>query len=603
MAIDGTSVSRPTKTPKAVRIYEGRLTERYLLQQHAYTVNLETFQVRRERMEKGDAIYQGRLNEVFPDETALADELYIENKFKNSLHDHSRLASEGKGMPRFIPKGDREADKLGARIRESINDTYWVVGKGKNQTRRLYMDCAGTGDMALAVFYNRDSLYPQYSRLDPRYCYPDIRNGKLFSLLYIETMLERVAANEHPNIGLDADAENESTVDFIAYYDKDEVAEAFIRKGQGAQPASVYVVQRWQHELGRVPVAFHRLATFDGAGRGLFDQLAGPMMVRNKAVRFVIDYMEQIAYSPLFALNIENATDTPGPTTVYRGDPDAEPGTVHLERIGPASTGGTMWNLIAYMGDQEDKEATQPAGRQGSLPQSQASGSFSDSTQGMLTSVVIEMQDGMADLREQLDVLCMLIDEKWLDVTKPLIRAVGKKKTYMPSKDIDGWHYHTIEFGAGAGLNKLNTDNRVINHIAARLIDRGTGREQIDYLSDSSSVQEKIDAENVDDALLQRFATDPNTPLSSLAKLSVLMKKEGMSQTEALAIVAPELFAAEQAAMPQQPGMEPGAMQPGQTPMDMGEQGQPIPAEGTGQTPTPVLPRAPMTQVFVRPGG
>lgn len=594
---DGMTVSRPKSEPKKVQVYRGRVTELFLLQQFNYNIRSENYRDTKVRIEDTDKLYRGELKGLFPDETALPDKTLVENKFKNALHDHSRLASEGRGMPRVIPRGDKEADNLGARVRESIYDTYWVIGKGKAISRNLYMDLAGAGLMAVACYYNQRSVYPQYMRLNPRYCYPDYRNGELYSLVYIETMKERVAAHQHPDLGLDASASNASNLDFIAYYDDQEVCEAFIRRDEKSPDNSaVHIIQRWRHDLKRVPVAYYQLATYDDTPRGIFDQLGGPMMVRNKAIRFAVDYMEQMAHSPLFAMNIENATELPGPTTVYRGDPDAEAGTVRIERVGPAGQSSSFWNLISYMESQEEKEATQPAARTGQVPQSQASGSFVNSTQGTLTSVIIEMQEGMGNLREQLDTICNLIDEQHLDVTKPLVRSVGKKKTYTPSKDIDGWYYHTVEFGAGAGLDKLNTDNRVLNHVAGRLIDRGTAREQIDYLDDSSSIDEKIDAENVSDALMQRLATDPSTPISTLAQVNILMRTQGLSLIDALSVVVPDLVAAEQAAQPQAPapplpGQEPGAEEV------VPAEGA-LPAEGIGETPVPVLPKAPLQQLF-----
>ena len=35
---------------------------------------------------------------------------------------------------------------------------------------------------------------------------------------------------------------------------------------------------------------------------------------------------------------------------------------------------------------------------------------------------------------------------------KPLIRAIERKKTYKPSRDIDGVYTHRILFGASAGM-------------------------------------------------------------------------------------------------------------------------------------------------------
>jgi hypothetical protein len=163
---------------------------------------------------------------------------------------------------------------------------------------------------------------------------------------------------------------------------------------------------------------------------------------------------------------------------------------------------------------------------------------------------------------------------------------VQKRKTYTPSEVFDGWYQHDIMYGAGAGLDKLNADNRVLQHLSARLISRQTARAQIDYLTDDSSEQEKIDAENVLDALLQRFATDPSTVLSLLSTVGTSMEQKGLTLTQALQAVQEQMQAAEQAQQqPQVPGQE--ALPAGQTATV-----QPAPA--------PALPSAPVQQVFVR---
>jgi hypothetical protein len=223
------------------------------------------------------------------------------------------------------------------------------------------------------------------------------------------------------------------------------------------------------------------------------------------------------------------------------------------------------------------------------VQQSIASGSFVYSTQGALTSFVTEMQDCMSDLREQLGIVCNRIDEEWLDESKPLIKSVGKQKSYTPSKDIDGWYYHTIEFGATAGLDRVNGDTRVLNHLSARLIDRGTARDQIDYLDDDTQTQDKIDRENLGDAILQRFATDVNVPLSSAIKVFLAM--DGDSLVEAFKEAVPELVAAEQAAQPQTGG--PTAPEAGTPPPEGG-------ATPNAPVPAVTLPRAPLQQVFVK---
>jgi hypothetical protein len=261
-----------------------------------------------------------------------------------------------------------------------------------------------------------------------------------------------------------------------------------------------------------------------------------------------------------------------------------------VSRLAPAAPAGTVWGMLNYTDQQESREAIEPSSRVGSVQQSIASGSFVYSTQGALTSFVTEMQDCMSDLREQLNTVMCRIDEEWMDFSKPLLKSVGKKKMYTPSKDIDGWYHHTIEFGATAGLDRVNGDTRVLNHLSARLIDRGTARDQIDYLDDDTSIQEKIDRENVADALLQRFATDPATPISSLANIWLKMGSGG-SLVAAMEEVVPELVAAEQASQPQ--AGAPAAAEPGAPPPE----GAPA-----GTAPDVKLPQAPYQAVFVNNG-
>jgi hypothetical protein len=531
-------------------MYDGRITEEFIIQQVNYHVKGDQWQDIKTRTESMDKLYAGHLAELFPEESALPDIMLVENKFKNSLHDSTRLAKEGRGMPRAVPRGDKDKDRDDAKVREAILSTYWVVGRGRTIERSLYMDLAGTGMAAIAGYHNDDSEYPQFTRLNPRYCYPTVRNGSLFDLLHIETLKERVAAQMYPRLGLNDDPKNLNDVFLACYYGKDEVVEAVVLPEKNQQKAEARFTQRWKHRLGRVPVAFRKIDTYDDSIRGIFDQLQGPMIVRNKIMRFMTDYLESIAHSPLWSKGVENADEIPGPLTHYKLDPDME--GAGIGRVPPAAPAGTVWGMLNYTDQQESREAIEPSSRVGSVQQSIASGSFVYSTQGALTSFVTEMQDCMSDLREQLNIVCNRIDEEWMNFSKPLIKAVGKKKSYTPKQDIDGWYHHTIEFGATAGLDRVNGDTRVLNHLSARLIDRGTARDQIDYLDDDTTTQDKIDRENLGDAIMQRFATDPTTPMSVMVQTWLAM--DGESFTKALEEAVPQLQAAEQAAQTQTGG-------------------------------------------------
>ena len=541
---------------KAEKIAHQRVNEQYLLAQVNYHYQSETFRDHKDRTLAGDRLYRGALNELFPSEQNVPDIPYVENKFKNALHDITRLASEGRGAVKFIPEGDKDRDMKRARVRESINEGYWVVNKMKARERQSYLDLAGAGMVATAVYYNANSRYPQVNRLNPRFVYPDVRDGKLQSLVVIEQVKERILARQFPHLGLKDDAASEHVAVFTCYYDEYEVVEAVIVE-ENDKLKDARIVKRWEHGLGLVPVAFEMLDTYDGAFHGLFEQLAGPLMVRNKTVRFLVDYLESMAHAPIRSKNVLNPDDEPGPLTIYQIDPNADDWV--FDRLPPAAPANSVFGLLSYMQDQEEKEAIQPPARSGNVSQSIASGSFVDRTQGQLTSVTKELQDKMASVREQVNEICMRVEEKWMDFSKPLIRPVSGKNEYTPSEDIKGWYHHEVKFGAGAGLDRLNADSRVQNHLAARLISREEARAEIDYLDDSASSQDKIDRENLADALLQRFVRDPATPASLIARTWLEMKMRGKSLEEALEVVVPDMVAAEQAAQPQQPPGIPGA--------------------------------------------
>ena len=204
----------------AEKVGKTRVDETYLLAQVNYHRDSDTFRDHKERIAAGESLYNGRLEDLFPEESALPRIPYVENKFKNSLHDITRLASEGRGAVKSIPRGDRDKDMRMAQVSESINEGYWVINKMKNQERQFYLDLAGTGMMAACVYFDEDrSPYPMLHRLDPRFGFPDVRNGIMQTYLNVEETKERILARAFPHLGLDESPDNTREALFIAYYD------------------------------------------------------------------------------------------------------------------------------------------------------------------------------------------------------------------------------------------------------------------------------------------------------------------------------------------------------------------------------------------------
>jgi hypothetical protein len=570
-----------------------RIDEEYITNQLNGLRNVATHRDHKVAIAAYDMLYSGDLSALFPGED-LGELPLVENSIKNATHDIERLATEAKGSPVFMRKGDTKADLTATGVRTGIANTLWEMGGGPEFEPYLYLDMAVAGYAAVAVYVDKEeSDYPRYMRLDPRNCYPDVVNGQLLNMLYTETMKERFAAELFDVPWLDDDPSKNMDVMVSMYFDKYQVVQSVSKtNAAGEAVATREVGKRWIHGLDCVPVAWEKLPTADGRFHGYFDQLGGPLMARNKTVKLLIEYLESMARAPFEAKGILNPNEEPGIDTVYQHDPNAEFNTF-MRRVAPATPSGSVFGLLQYLDAQEATEGNQPPARVGIVSQSIASGSFVASTQGSLSSVVKELQDRMALLRKKLNHISFDVDKKWLNKEKPLFQAVGKKVMYTPD-DMGDWYQHTIQYGAAAGLNRSEADNRIAMHLTQRLIDKTTARQQLDYLDDVSTVQDSIDAENLADAFFQRFAADPNTPQSLMAKCLILMSK-GKSFIEALEVIEPELFAAEQAAqqaaapaMPAGPGVPPGA----QT-SDTG-------GAGGGGAIQPALPIAPTNQVVTR---
>ena len=528
--------------------YTGRVTEDYIISQIEGFRTNENYLEHKRRLRDFDKLYRGDLNGLFPEESALPDDPLVENKIKNATHDLARLASEAKGTHVFMKDGEgTEANKRAA-IRASVADTIWHMGGGPRIQRRLYMDLISAGMATVSVYYNDDSDYPIFDRLDPRFCYPDERNGRLTSMLYVETMKERIAARIWPELGLDPEGKDSSEVHVSQYFDQEEVVQCVSTMNKRNAPAKGYIVSRWEHGLGCVPVAWIAMDTADGHWGGLFDQLGGPLMIRNKIVRLLTDYLESMAHSALEAKGVLNADEEPGPLTVYRHDETAQES--FIRRIAPAAPAGSVFGLLQYMNSEEASEAIQPPARVGVVRQSIASGSFVDSTQGTLSSAIFELQELMADLRYQMNYVAFKIEKKYLDKDKPLYRAIGRKSTYKPSDALNDFYHHNIQYGASAGLNRSEAGVRVLQDMGAGLISKELARTQLDYIDDVTVEQNRIDKEQAASAFFQRLVGDPNTPMSTLAQL-VLAMGSGKDLIKSLEEIAPQMVQAEQAAQPE----------------------------------------------------
>ena len=493
----------------------------------------------------------GMITPTMTSPPGLDDTLVVENLIKNAMLDTASLATDAQATITAVQRGSTADAKKERVLKEAIAHTVLWAGRFDRIRTSLYLDLIKSGVMAVATYYT-DEPYAQFARLDPLGCYPTVRNGKIIDMLYVEKVKLRDLEFEYPEAITDVPLDKvDKEVERIDYYNDEEVVKALVFTQDGKVPrdghSRVVIVDRWVHNLGRVPVAFESLDTIDGAFRGLMDQASGPFLAKNAITTYLLEYIEDMVHAPLEEKNIIGGAEDqqPGPNTIYHHDPNAQES--FLRRVPPAAPAGAVFGLTQFLDRSISGEVNQPPSRQGDVKQSIATGSFVDKTQGRLTSVVRNLQDLMGYLMEDLVTLLYKIEKSELNFEKPLWQPVGRKYTYTPETDLGDFIYVRVEHGAAAGLDRSQADIRILEHLGAKLLDKGTARSQIDYLRDDIDLQNRIDAEAVAEARMQRFAADPRMDISTLIKFELAIA-DGKSSIEALKAALPEVQASEQAA-------------------------------------------------------
>jgi hypothetical protein len=534
-----------------------RITEADLIQIRADRTN--NYSAWKQRMEAVDKLYRGEWNSVFPDESIEELKPVVSNLVQVGLDDLSHLVAETKPSIREYPRDDSDKALEDARVAEAIADTYWEANRGDTMIPQLALDLAGTG-CAIIVVDIMHGEYPCYHRVDPRYAYPSQVNGRLIDLFVAQEIKLRDLKAMFPRLAEDprvqVSPKDYDTIEVWEYYSADICVQAFgFIKNHKIIKEGCHIIKTWEPKCDQIPVAFTKLDTLDGEIRGIFDQVDSSIRTKNRVVQLLLDYSDQLTYAPMVSMGLINEEERPGPNAHYRLDPNT-PGA-NVTRLAPAGSSPQLYALLDLLEREQRVGVSYPASRQGEVQQSIASASFVNSTQGQLTSTVRHLQGKLGQLREDLVKISFEYDEEYCFMftdKKPLFRTVGKKKTYSV-KDIPEKPMTKVIYGAGAGLDRLNADTRVLQHLGAGLISLETAREQIDYVSHDGEEQNRIEKETVQKVMVQKFLEE--APWQLAGKVSEIMDKEGVNLNEAIALVAEE-----NPPTPEQMG-QPPAMPPG----------------------------------------
>jgi len=566
----------------------------------------ETFNAWKQRIEEADALIRGEFPVKQADGSTLTEQPIVSNLADQMPRDVARLANEVAPTFRAPAMGDSDPAIQNAQLRGVITEGYFEKNRFDILRPQLTMDLVIAGAAFMVCWTDDRAKYPQMQRVDPRGAFPTLYNGTALDLLVVQKMPVRLADRLYREANIMRDwskmKDPAGYVEMWEYYCDDECLRAVALVGADASttPSGVTILKRWYPKTDCPPIAFAQLPSPDNSFHGLIDQVGSSLVAKNQMARYVIEISDQMAYAPFEARGVINAGDPPGPNTIYQHDPSATEDTF-IRRVEPAKFNNQLFGLLQFLDDEQRGQLAYPAARQGDVSQSIASASFVAATQGQLTSVVRDIQRLLADMQEQAGMVCQQLDENYLDFEKPLAHAIGRKKTYRPSKDIGGVYGVQVNYGAGAGMDRLNTDVRLLQFYGAGAISLETLLENVDFVTDATGEIDKRQREEVLRIILQRWAGDPQTLVDFMLKVVELQADDGLTFTEALKAAkeqvqaqAPPTGAAGAAGMPTGPQ---DANAPTQAGLEAGA--------NTSQPSEPVVEPSfsstPLEQIFVSP--
>ncbi len=168
---------------------------------------------------------------------------------------------------------------------------------------------------------------------------------------------------------------------------------------------------------------------------------------------------------------------------------------------------------------------------------------------------------------------------------------------YLPDRDIGEDYKLKVTYGAGAGLDRLNTDVRLLNYRSSNVISAEKVLEETDFVENAQDELNRVEAEEARRIILQRFEGDMQIPIDALiATYAYQQENGGDLVTAAIAVKA----LGQQFSQPQQGTQQ--AAPPGEVPAEAPPGSQPsgVPGAAAPQNVPPAFAPPPMQQTFPR---
>jgi hypothetical protein len=338
---------------------------------------------------------------------------------------------------------------------------------------------------------------PTMSLINPFGAYPEIdRFGRCLSLVQIVGMDAQQLASQYPEYADQILNKNLYTpgspyLSLVRYHDKDQDV--------------IYVPERKDLVLARTPnpvkeclVKVAMRPTIDGEARGQFDDILAVQLARARFAVLQIQAAEKSIQAPI-AIPQDVQELALGPDSIMRSANPQAIRRVPLELPAGVFTESGVLERELRIG------ARYPESRSGNLDASVVTGRGVQALQAGFDSQIKAAQSQFALLFTDLISMCFKVDEKIFGNTVKEIRGLddGMPFTmkYVPSKAINGDYTVDVRYGIMSGMNPNNAIVALLQMRSDKLVSRDYVRREIPVEINVSQEEQKVDIEEMRDAL------------------------------------------------------------------------------------------------------
>ena len=531
------------------------------------------------------AIRQGKIDTVFP---GMFSEDYPKPMIANCIDVAEVIAP----LPTF---SCMTTDSVSDRARKKA-DLRTMIAAGYRDTANLQtMMYSGAdryltfGMLPIIIEEDHENKRPAIRIDSPIGAYPEFdRFGKLisYSKRYTKTVRELINDfPEHETVirGQYENRNSQRILEMYRYQDKEQLV-LFLPERNN------FVLSKAINQMGEIPVviAVRPGIDSDEHQRGQFDDIMWVQVARSRFASLALEAAQKSVQAP-FALPADvNVLEIGPDATIRSASPEK------IRRVDLNIPNGIFQETAAL--DQELRVGSRyPQGRLGQQSGSIVTGRGVEALMGGFDTQVKTAQAVFAEaFRHVMRLMFMLDETAFGDITKE-VRGVSAgapyEITYTPKKDIDGDYWCDVQYGLMAGLDPNRALVFGLQARGDKLISRDFLRRQMPWEMNVTMEEEKVEVEQLRDALIQAVAgyaqalpamaaqgQDPSKILTAMATI-INGRQEGKQIEEtveaAFAPAEPTETGPEQpAAQEAQPGQPGAGGQEGQLPQGLEASGR-----------------------------